>query len=95
MVLCTMSMNSAQNEKLYSFWEENVYFFILFHHCNISIKYRLSLKKVSQHKHNGKKFIAIISVSQRGEHYFEILDVNESVNAERYTQFLTHMEAST
>lgn len=40
-----------------------------------------------------RKFMAIIAVSQRGEHYFEILDVNESVNAERYIQFLTHMEA--
>lgn len=40
-----------------------------------------------------KKFMAIIAVSQKGEHYFEMLDLNESVNAERYTQFLTHMEA--
>lgn len=35
-----------------------------------------------------KKFMAIIAVSQKGLHYFEIVPSNSSVNAERYIQFL-------
>lgn len=37
------------------------------------------------------KFMAVIAVSQRGHHYFEILNRNESMNAERYVEFLTNM----
>jgi len=40
-----------------------------------------------------KKFMAIVAVSQRGDHYFEMLELNEHVNAERYIQFLKRMEA--
>ena len=38
-----------------------------------------------------KKFMAIVAVSLRGQHYFEVLQRNESLNSERYVEFLTHM----
>ena len=38
------------------------------------------------------KFMAIVAVSQRGEHYFEVLPRNEHINAERYVEFLINME---
>jgi len=39
-----------------------------------------------------KKFMAIVAVSQRGQHFFELLNQNESINSERYIEFLAHME---
>ena len=39
------------------------------------------------------KFMVIVAVSLRREHYFELLNVNECVNAERYIEFLARMEA--
>ena len=40
-----------------------------------------------------KKFMTIIAFSQKGFHYFEVLDVNEHINAERYIQFINNMIA--
>lgn len=39
-----------------------------------------------------QKYLAIIAVSQKGHHYFELLARNESVNADRYIQFLVNLE---
>lgn len=38
-----------------------------------------------------KKIMAIIAVTQSGHHYFEILSLNTSVNAERYIIFLENL----
>lgn len=38
------------------------------------------------------KFMAIIAVSQKGQHYHEVLNYGQSVNAQRYIQFLGRME---
>lgn len=38
------------------------------------------------------KYHVIVAVSQRGNHYFEILPQNETVDATRYIQFLTNLE---
>lgn len=38
-----------------------------------------------------KKFVAIIAVSQKGLHYFEIILSNSSVNAQRYIPFLENL----
>ena len=38
-----------------------------------------------------QKFLVVIAVSQRGQHYFEILQRNESINADRYIEFLTNL----
>lgn len=37
------------------------------------------------------KFLVIIAVSQRGQHYFEILQRNEHINADRYIKFLSNL----
>ena len=39
-----------------------------------------------------KKFMAIVAVSQRGHHFFQVLARNEHVNAEMYIQFLIDLE---
>ena len=39
-----------------------------------------------------KKFLAIIAVSSKGKHFFEVLPRNESIDANRYIQFLINME---
>lgn len=38
-----------------------------------------------------KKIMAIIAVSQSGHHYYEILTLNNSINAERYIVFLENL----
>lgn len=40
-----------------------------------------------------KKFLVAMAISQTGTHYYEILQCNESINSERYIQFLKNMEA--
>lgn len=37
------------------------------------------------------KFMAIIAVTQRGYHYFEVLERGESINSERYVDFLRNL----
>ena len=39
-----------------------------------------------------KKFLAIIAVSSKGKHFFEALQRNESIDANRYIQFLINMQ---
>lgn len=39
-----------------------------------------------------RKYMAIIAVSQMGFHYYELLAKNESIDAERYIQFLANLE---
>ena len=34
------------------------------------------------------KFMVIIAVSQKGQHYFEILNRGQSINTQRYIEFL-------
>lgn len=36
--------------------------------------------------------MAVIAVSQRGHHYFEVLQRNEHINGERYVEFLIRMQ---
>ena len=38
------------------------------------------------------KFMAIIAVSQGGQHYFEVLEPNVHVNGEKYVDFLKGMQ---
>ena len=38
------------------------------------------------------KFHIIVACNFRGEHYFEILPRGQNINAERYIQFLTHLQ---
>ena len=38
-----------------------------------------------------RNFMAIVAVTKRGSHYFEVLNLNESVNSERYIQFLNRL----
>ena len=38
------------------------------------------------------KFMAIIAVSQGGQHYFEVLEHNLHVNGEKYVEFLKGMQ---
>lgn len=38
------------------------------------------------------KFMVVLAVSQKGQHYFEILNRGQSINAERYIEFLERME---
>ena len=40
-----------------------------------------------------KKFLIIVAVSQRGRHFFEVLNENEALNSEGYIEFLAHMES--
>ena len=39
-----------------------------------------------------KKFLAIVAVSQRGNHYYEVLPHGESLNSERYIEFLNNLQ---
>ena len=38
------------------------------------------------------KWLVIVAVSQRGYHYFKILNRNETLNAEKYTAFMIELE---
>ena len=38
-----------------------------------------------------EKYLVIIAISQRGRHYFEILNRNESINSTKYVEFLKNL----
>lgn len=40
-----------------------------------------------------RKYLVIMAVSQKGVHYYEILPINQSINAERYILFIENMTA--
>jgi len=51
-----------------------------------------SLSQVARRSNMEKKFHAIVAVTQQGHHYFRILPLNETVNSERYVEFLIDLE---
>ena len=40
-----------------------------------------------------RNYLVIMAVSQKGVHYYEILPINQSINAERYIIFIENMTA--
>jgi hypothetical protein len=50
-------------------------------------------RKTAKRSTMEKKFMDILAVTQRGQHYYELLNQNESVNSQRYVQFLYNLEA--
>jgi hypothetical protein len=51
------------------------------------------VRQTARRSNMEKKFLAIVAVSQRGEHYHEVLPRNESIDSNRYIEFLINLEA--
>lgn len=49
------------------------------------------LRQTARRSPMEKKFLVIIAVSQKGQHYFEVLERNQNIDAQRYMQFITNL----